>query len=76
MSQLIVRDIAPEVVEALKSRAASHGRSAEAEHREILKQTLLVAPVASLKAMLSNMPNLGKSADFRRPRRTGRKVAL
>jgi plasmid stability protein len=33
MVQLLVRDVPQEVVEALKRRAAEHGRSAEAEHR-------------------------------------------
>ena len=30
-----------QVVDALKRRAAAHGQSAEAEHREILRKTLL-----------------------------------
>ena len=40
-AQLIVRNIEEEVVEALKLRAARHGRSAEAEHRELLREALL-----------------------------------
>jgi plasmid stability protein len=40
MPQLLVRDVPLDVVEALKRRAAEHGRSAEAEHRAILEQTL------------------------------------
>jgi plasmid stability protein len=40
MAQLLVRDIPLDVVEALKRRAAEHGRSAEAEHRAILEETL------------------------------------
>ena len=40
MPQLLVRDVPPDVVEALKRRAAEHGRSAEAEHRLILEETL------------------------------------
>ena len=40
MPQLLVRDVPQEVVEALKRRAAEHGRSAEAEHRIILEETL------------------------------------
>lgn len=43
MAQLTVRNIAEQLVTALKQRAAAHGRSAEAEHRAILRQTLLVA---------------------------------
>ena len=40
MSQLLVRNVPPEIVAALKARAARHGRSAEAEHRAILETTL------------------------------------
>jgi plasmid stability protein len=40
MPQLLVRDVPPDVVEALKRRAAEHGRSAEAEHRVILEEAL------------------------------------
>jgi plasmid stability protein len=41
MAQLTVRNVDDQVVRALKQRAASHGRSAEAEHREILRAALL-----------------------------------
>lgn len=40
MAQLLVRDIPRDIVEALKHRAAQHGRSAEAEHRAILQEAL------------------------------------
>ena len=40
MAQLIVRDLDDGIVSALKSRAAKHGRSAEAEHRRILEAAL------------------------------------
>lgn len=39
-TNLIVRNIDPSVVQALKVAAARHGRSAEAEHREILRAAL------------------------------------
>jgi len=39
MPQLLVRGVPRDVVEALKRRAAEHGRSAEAEHR-ILEEAL------------------------------------
>jgi antitoxin FitA len=42
MPQLLVRDVPRDVVEALKRRAAEHGRSAEAEHRAILEESLRV----------------------------------
>ena len=41
MAQLTVRNVSPQVIRTLKSRAAAHGRSAEAEHREILRKVLL-----------------------------------
>lgn len=41
MAQLTVRNVTDQIVRALKQRAAAHGRSAEAEHREILRETLL-----------------------------------
>jgi plasmid stability protein len=37
MAQLIVRRLEPEIVDALRKRAAERGRSMEAEHREILR---------------------------------------
>ena len=40
MAQLTVRNIPDEIVRALRVRAARHGRSAEAEHRLILAETL------------------------------------
>ena len=41
---LIVRNVDEELVRRLKVRAARHNRSAEAEHREILRQVLLGEP--------------------------------
>ena len=41
MTQLTVRNISAHIVRTLKQRAAAHGRSAEAEHREILRDVLL-----------------------------------
>lgn len=40
MATLTVRNLDDIVVRALRIRAAEHGRSAEAEHREILRQVL------------------------------------
>jgi antitoxin FitA len=40
MASLHVRNVADELIARLKRRAARHGRSAEAEHREILRQAL------------------------------------
>jgi hypothetical protein len=38
MADLLVRKLDPELVEALKRRAASNGRNAEMEHREIQRE--------------------------------------
>jgi plasmid stability protein len=40
LASLHVRKLDDEIVARLKRRAARHGRSAEAEHREILRQAL------------------------------------
>ena len=39
-TSLIVRNLDEGLIRKLKVRAARHGRSAEAEHREILRQAL------------------------------------
>jgi antitoxin FitA len=41
MAQLTVRNVSAQIVGTLKQRAAAHGHSAEAEHREILREVLL-----------------------------------
>ena len=40
MGSLLVRNVDDDLVSRLKARAAAHGRSAEAEHRDILRQAL------------------------------------
>ncbi|MEO7190482.1 MAG: DNA-binding protein [Vicinamibacterales bacterium] len=76
MSQLVVRNVPPRVVKALKQRAARAGRSAEAEHRAIL-ESALAAGMSSrdFKAFLRAMPEPGPIR-VRRSRDTGRPVAL
>jgi antitoxin FitA len=78
MAQLIVRNLEDDVVQALRIRAAQHGRSAESEHREILREVLLGGgnPRRSLKQLLLSMPDVGDDADFARPRDIGREVDL
>lgn len=76
-NQLIVRNLEEEVVRELKLRAAQHGRSAEAEHREILRQALLPQkPKRSLKDLLLAMPAEGADEDFKREPDYGRDVEL
>lgn len=43
MSQILVRNVEPEVVEKLKARAKKNGRSLEAEARTILKQAIEIS---------------------------------
>jgi plasmid stability protein len=50
MAQLTVRNVPDAVVRALRLRAAKHGRSAEAEHRLILDETLRPAGAADFWA--------------------------
>jgi antitoxin FitA len=77
MAQLLVRDIETEVVRELKVRAALNGRSAEEEHREILRGALKHAgPPSSLKGLLLEIPNVGEDRDFERPLDRGRPVEL
>ena len=77
MAQLLVRNLEGDVVRELKLRAARHGRSAEEEHRQILRDALGrgSAPV-SLKELLLEIPGVGEDRDFERPRDRGRSVEL
>lgn len=69
VKQLIVRRIEDEVVRALRLRAAEHGWSMEAEHRQILRETLLGGNDApSFKEHLESMPEVGTDDDFMAPR--------
>ncbi len=50
VASLTVRNLDDDVVRALRIRAVEHGRSAEAEHREILRQVLTVSRDSSPRA--------------------------
>jgi plasmid stability protein len=77
MAQLLVRGIESDVVRELKIRAARHGRSAEEEHRQILREALRGhGPAKSLKELLLAMPDVGEDRDFERPEDRGRPVEL
>ena len=77
MAQLIVRNLEASLVKALKARAAKHSRSAEAEHREILRAALQqVEPTPTLKDLLLSMPNVGLGRYLKRRRDYGRPVRL
>lgn len=80
--QLIVRNLEDEIVEALRKRAARHGRSAEAEHRLILRAALLkprALPQPTLKDLILAIPKADSDADdedFVRPQSLPREVDL
>ncbi|MES2324410.1 MAG: DNA-binding protein [Pseudomonadota bacterium] len=63
-TNLVVRNVDEEVALALKQRAAANGRSAEAEHREILKAALKRPRRRTVADILANMPDVGEDADF------------
>lgn len=63
-SNLVVRNVDVEIVQTLKEVAAAHGRSAEAEHREILRAALLKPPRRSFAEVLASMPDVGLDEDF------------
>lgn len=66
MAQLMVRNLADDLVKALKLQAAKHNRSAEQEHREILHAALRGPPRRTLAEALAAIPNVGKDKDFAR----------
>jgi plasmid stability protein len=71
-----VRNLEEALVEALKIRAARHGRSAEAEHRELLREALLRRAQTSLKDHLLAMPDVGNDADLEIERGAARRTDL
>ncbi len=66
MAQLMVRKLPEELVKALKQQAASRNRSAEQEHREILKAALDGPRRRPLADVLAAIPNVGEDSDFSR----------
>jgi len=66
MPDLLVRNVDQAVVNALKKRAGLYGRSAEAEHRLILTNSLLKPRKQSFAEVLQSIPNVGKDDDFTR----------
>ena len=66
MPDLLVRGVDEAIVKALKKRAAANGRSAEAEHREILAAALARTRRRSFAEVLASMPDVGVDSDFER----------
>lgn len=63
-TNLMVSNVDEDLAAALARRAALHGRSAEAEHREILESVLKRPPRRALADVLASMPDVGEDADF------------
>jgi plasmid stability protein len=63
VAQLIVRNVDDDLVRRLRQRAAERGRSAEEEHRQILKAALRSE---GLLDRLAEMPDVGRDEDFAR----------
>jgi antitoxin FitA len=77
MAQLIVRKLDDDLVTRLKRRAAANGRSAEEEHRQLLRAALLhVGFVEALLAMPSIDDDETSDADFDRSRDMPRDLDL
>ena len=81
MARLVVRNIEERLVQELERRAALNGRSAEEEHRQILRCALGLEssgshPKPSLKQLLSEMPESSDDLDFERVQDRGRTVEL
>jgi plasmid stability protein len=75
--QLIVRKVDEKLIRALKQRAAKNHRSAEAEHREILREALESRkPRRSFEEVLFSMPDVGEDSDFERQDDYGREIDL
>jgi plasmid stability protein len=66
MANLLVRNVDDELVQTLRERAAARGRSAEAEHREILAKALRGPQRKTFAQVLMSIPNVGADADFAR----------
>ena len=73
---LHVRNLDDDLIARLKRRAARHGRSAEAEHREILRQALAVEVEPGfdeLAAQLRRLTNRRRQTPSEVLQREGRK---
>lgn len=66
VANLVVRNLDQHIVDALKKRAAKHGRSMEAEHRVLLEEALFAPKGKSFSEVLATMPNVGQDKDFER----------
>jgi len=63
-NSLLVRNLDPELIARLKQRAARHGRSAEAEHREILRHALAVDIGADFETLATDLRRITAGRDL------------
>jgi plasmid stability protein len=67
MANLLVRNIDDDLVFRLKARAAAHGRSAEAEHRDILRHALAAGssdvPFGALRGQIRMAPDFDETPE-------------
>jgi plasmid stability protein len=78
MAQLLVRNIEPNVVKKLRSRAASQGVSVEEAHRRLLRSALFgdkPGPQSNFIEYLRSIPP-GVAIEFSRSSDLPRQVAL
>ena len=61
MASLSVRNLDDSLIAKLKMRAARHGRSAEAEHRAILRQALESEAEISFDALAAELRKLSST---------------
>lgn len=66
MSQLVVRNLEPDLVESLKALAAASNISAEEQHRRILREVLSRPKKLTFEQVLMRMPKGGRDDDFAR----------
>jgi plasmid stability protein len=65
MGTLLVRDVSDDLVRRLKERARANGRSAEAEHREILRRALSEDDGARFEELAAQQGRAEKRSVFR-----------
>ena len=66
MATLTVRNLDDDVVRRLRIRAAEHGRSAEAEHRALLREVLIGDAPPSAHLQAAHLQAAERLAEFRR----------
>jgi plasmid stability protein len=77
MPSLLVRNVDAALIEQLRRRARSHGRSLEAEHRAILREALSPRRTGrDLLALIRSGPGLDLDPDTVRSDETGRAAEL